>query len=106
MSALRGKADIVAALRGLFLFIMRRSVPLDLFYQDGPDALEQPNAIRGHRQKLLGRIKPGSDQCAYYPVTKPALCKPHVCIRFVISEIHVCRPHLSMGPTVAKIPAA
>jgi hypothetical protein len=97
MSAFEGKADIVAALRGLFLFILRRSVLLDLFYQGGPNALDQPDAIRSHRQKLLGRIKPGFDQYAYYPFTKPALCKPHVCIRFVISEIHA-----SSSPQINK----
>ena len=32
-----------------------RSVPLDLFHQGGSNALDQPNAIRGHGQEPLGR---------------------------------------------------
>ena len=66
MSALGGKADIVAVLRGFFfLFELRRSAPLDLFHQSGLNALDQPDAIRGHGQELFRRIKPGFDQYAY-----------------------------------------
>jgi len=52
-----------AKLRGLFLlFDLRHSVPLYLFHQGGPNALDQSNAIRVHGQELLGRIDPGFDQ--------------------------------------------
>jgi hypothetical protein len=74
-----------------------RSVALDLFHQDGSNALDQPDAIRGHRQELLGRINPPFDEYAYYPIAEPALCKPLIPIKFVYSEIHA-----SSSPQINK----
>ncbi|HEX7230850.1 MAG TPA: hypothetical protein VF452_10690, partial [Candidatus Binatia bacterium] len=50
-------------------------VPLDLFHQGGPDALDQPNTVRGHRQKALGRIDARFDQYGCCSIGEPALCK-------------------------------
>jgi len=65
MSAFGGKADAanpvartICRFAVCSLFELRRSVPLDLFYQGGPDALEQPKAIRGHGQGQFGCINP------------------------------------------------
>jgi hypothetical protein len=75
-----------------------RSVALDLFHQSGSNALDQPDAIRAHGQELLGRINPGFDKYAYYPLTEPTLYKPLIPIKFVCSDIHV-----SFSPPMAKI---
>jgi hypothetical protein len=61
-----------------FLFELRRSVPLYLFYQGGPNTLDQPNAIRSHGQEPFGRINPGFDQYTRCPITEPTLFKPRV----------------------------
>ena len=69
-----------------FLFELRRPVPLDLFQQHGPDALNQPNAIRGHGQELLGRINPGFDKYACCPRTEPTFCKRQCPVGLAVSR--------------------
>jgi hypothetical protein len=79
----------LAKLSGAFLFELRRSVPLDLFHQGGPNALDQPDAIRGHGQEQLGRTNPGSDKYARYPNTELTVVKPKVSTRLGGSPLHV-----------------
>src|SRR4029078_3517141 len=69
-----------------------RSILLDLFHQDGPNALDQPNAIRGHGQEPLGRIDPGFDKYGCCPMTEPTLCKTLVPIKFICSGTHAPPP--------------
>jgi len=87
MSAFVDKVD--AARPKCDLFELRRSVPLDLFHQGGPDALDQPNASRGHGHEQLGRLNSASDKCGRYPITEPTVGKSQVPIRFVCSRPHV-----------------
>ena len=60
--------------RKFFLFELR-SVPLDLFHKGGPDSLNEPNLIRGHGQKPLGRIDPALKECPYCSITEPTIFK-------------------------------
>jgi hypothetical protein len=81
-----------------------RSVALDLFHQDGSNALYQPDATRGHRQELLGGNNARFDEYAYYPVTEAALCKPLIPIKFVYSEIHASSSQQINKALFIKIP--
>ena len=73
-----------------------RSVPLDLFHKDGPHSRNEPNLIRGHGQKPLGRIDPAHKKCLYCPITEATICKPQVPVRFVCL-LQVVSPKL-LGP--------
>jgi hypothetical protein len=50
-------------------------VPLDIFHQGGPDALDQSNTVRCDVQKVLGRIDARFDQYGCCSIAEPALCK-------------------------------
>jgi hypothetical protein len=63
--------------RGGFITLLpeTRSVPLNLFDQDRPDTLDQPNTIRGHSQKALRHIDARFDQYGCCSISESTLCE-------------------------------
>ena len=73
-----------------------RPVSVDLFHKGGPDALNEPNSIRGHGQKPLRRFDTARKKCSCDPVTEPTIFKPLVPVKFVCARPQVVLPEMKV----------